>query len=367
MIKSANGANPVKFVGIAETLRQRIQNGVYTAKIPGERALSLEFNTTVITINKAVSLLIDRGFLHRQKGKGTFVRNSDHQVFPETGAIFIPQTTHTFNDFSNELRIGLQNAGYLPLVTDTSEASFRDNHQAIIESTIRMSPFAAIIFGLANFPFELLQKYEKQIPRLIFVVSCETELDFTAERILTDAWYGGYAATRHLLEQGHEHIVLLAHTSKVPAPVFRYSLDGQTIRGYQAALDESGLSNNCRIIHVTGNPGQDEKIIKDLFSGSNRPTAIFATADYFAVNAIQTLGEHGLSVPDDVAVAGYYDTPWCQKTPVPLTSVSIRTDLIAAAVIELLSGNATKGKNTSVKIKPELIVRKSSVKGEADE
>lgn len=56
-------------------LEGKIHSGEYKAKerIPSEIELANQFDVSVITVKKAVSLLVERGLVQRKQGKGTFV------------------------------------------------------------------------------------------------------------------------------------------------------------------------------------------------------------------------------------------------------------------------------------------------------
>ena len=52
-----------------------------------------------------------------------------------------------------------------------------------------------------------------------------------------------------------------------------------------------------------------------------RATAAFAVSDAYAVELMQFLRESGLKVPEDISVAGFDDTPWCNLAYPALTTV----------------------------------------------
>ena len=47
------------------------------SSIPSERALSLEFEVSRMTVRKAIDELVDEGILYRDKTRGTFVSNKE--------------------------------------------------------------------------------------------------------------------------------------------------------------------------------------------------------------------------------------------------------------------------------------------------
>ncbi len=362
MVIYTESLNKPKHPVIAAQVRQRVETGEYTGKIPGERALASEFGVHVITVNKAITSLVKKGLLRRVRGKGTFVNHSGR---PEAAVkplkslvnLYLPCTAHTFSDFAANLRARLLEKRLLCAVVDTNAEMISKQDYRLLEQAMCAQQQAAIVFGFANFPFELLNRHQEHFRNLVFVFSRETEQEFEAHSVFTDAWYGGYIATRHLLGMGHARILLRAHVNQVRASLFRYSLDGQVIQGYIAALEEAGLAHLAMIDHVPTDPDRDDAALKKRFAANNPPTAIFATADFLAIRAWRILTRMGLRVPRDLAMVGYYDTPWCEQAEVPLTSVRVREEEIARIAAD--KARATERASAPILVKPELVVRKS--------
>lgn len=65
-----------KYLYIYETVYERIMNGSYPmdAMIPDGETLAQEFNCSVLTVKKALDLLVMEGFIVRKQGLGTFVK-----------------------------------------------------------------------------------------------------------------------------------------------------------------------------------------------------------------------------------------------------------------------------------------------------
>lgn len=76
-------------------------------------------------------------------------------------------------------------------------------------------------------------------------------------------------------------------------------------------------------------------------------TAIFAVSDYYAIDLIHFLIEHGIHIPGDISVAGFDGTPLCQMVSPELTTVMQDGALRAKTAIEKLhalrAGQATQG------------------------
>ena len=66
----------------------------------------------------------------------------------------------------------------------------------------------------------------------------------------------------------------------------------------------------------------------------------------------------GLRIPEDIGLVGWHNTPWCETFHPHLTSVSVREDLMAEKVIEVITDKTMQGKK--ILIPPELVIRDSS-------
>jgi LacI family transcriptional regulator len=119
---------------------------------------------------------------------------------------------------------------------------------------------------------------------------------------------GGYTATRHLMDLGHERVALIA-----PNPV---SVPGAERRaGYEDALREAGRPVDDRLVFVSDEVEQHGYTREAGYAGMRellarrgaRPDAVFAASDVQALGALKALREAGLRVPGDMAVVGFDD------------------------------------------------------------
>jgi DNA-binding LacI/PurR family transcriptional regulator len=96
-------------------------------------------------------------------------------------------------------------------------------------------------------------------------------------------------------------------------------------------------------------------------SQPERPTALFCSTNYFALDALLALKEMGLRCPEDVALIGFDDHPWAAVSDPPLTVVrQPARELGRAAAGALLDLIAGKGEpDARILLDCELIVRES--------
>lgn len=136
---------------------------------------------------------------------------------------------------------------------------------------------------------------------------------------------GARETAQHLVELGHRDIAVLAGPSASSASSDRTA-------GFREALAESGLEPasvlECSLTLEAGRRGAEQ-----LLDSPRRPTAVLCGNDLIALGAVDSFLEHGLSVPDDVSVAGYDDIWFASSRLVQLTTVrQPRHDMGRAAV-----------------------------------
>src|SRR5262249_28923249 len=91
-------------------------------------------------------------------------------------------------------------------------------------------------------------------------------------------------------------------------------------------------------------------------------TGIVCGSDLMALGAIRAARQRGLSIPDDVSVVGYDDSPLIAFTDPPLTTVRQPVTAMAVAAVRALideiNGQGTHG--SEYVFRPELVVRSST-------
>ena len=136
------------------------------------------------------------------------------------------------------------------------------------------------------------------------------------DAVVCDEAVGAFEATRHLVKLGHERIGLIRGPARHP---FFEALAG----GYRRALHEAGIPiEEPFVVEAPLSLQGGYEAAAALLRRSVRPTAIF-TNDDMAIGALRAIHEHGLSVPEDVAVVGFDDIEYAAHTTPPLTTVAV--------------------------------------------
>ena len=179
------------------------------------------------------------------------------------------------------------------------------------------------------------------------------------DSVATDDVHGGQLVGRHFLERGHRRIGLVRLADARHAPV------QARVRGFRDMLASDGVSlRHPWDLQVQGVQIEDGiEAARRLLACRPRPSAVFTTNDRVAIGIIQELLEHGIRVPEDIAVVGYDDIPYATAARVPLTTVAVPKRSLGEQAAELMfrryDGRGTL-RHKQIRLAPELVVRGSS-------
>ena len=166
---------------------------------------------------------------------------------------------------------------------------------------------------------------------------------------------GGALVGRHLIERGRRKVAFLGDASThFPEFFARYC-------GCDGALREAGLRMNPALqVDADSSEQSGYDAARTLIARGHAFDAIFAASDLIAIGAIRALTEHGLRVPDDVAIVGFDGTPMARFSNPPLTTVVQDTsgagELLVSSLLKLVRDEPAE----SVTLMPTLEVRASS-------
>ncbi len=163
---------------------------------------------------------------------------------------------------------------------------------------------------------------------------------------------GARDATAHLIQLGHRRIAHIAGPSNWFDARAREA-------GWLTELIEADLPKSSSIVGGW-DPASGYRAANVLLSQTDRPTAVFAANDLIALGLIRRLHEEGLSVPHDIAVVGYDDTPGSAFFDPPLTTIQQPFKAVGVHAIRALLGTISGSESQSSLIVPTLVRRASS-------
>ncbi len=164
-----------------------------------------------------------------------------------------------------------------------------------------------------------------------------------------DNFQGGHDITAHLLAGGRRRIAFLGHASDHYPEFF------ERYRGYAAALADAGLRPDPALqVDAITTEQSGHEAARALLARGARFDALFAASDLIALGAMNALREHGLRVPEDVALAGFDDIAMASFVQPGLSTVQQDTkqagDVLVDSLIRLIQGEAVESRTLPVKL-----------------
>ena len=175
------------------------------------------------------------------------------------------------------------------------------------------------------------------------------------DAVRSDDVAGAVLGVDHLVGLGHRRIVYL-DGGRAPGAAER-------LRGYRRAVRAVGLPELIEAGGLTERDGADAA--SSLLAADELPDAVFAFNDRCALGVMDVLIRSGVSVPQQVSVMGFDDSPLAGLTHISLTT--IRQDCVALAraavarLMERLEGTVEAADAVDVVCEPALVVRGSTI------
>lgn len=141
---------------------------------------------------------------------------------------------------------------------------------------------------------------------------------------------GTRALMAHLLELGHRKIGFIYGVTQEVQGLDR-------LLAYRQMLEEAGLSGHQPFEKHCGDRMEDAyHAAYSLLSSPDRPTALLVINDMLAIAVMRAASDLGLTIPDDLSVAGFDDIPFSSYTLPRLTTVSGKAEESGHDAVRLL-------------------------------
>ncbi|GAB3176825.1 LacI family DNA-binding transcriptional regulator [Nesterenkonia halophila] len=234
----------------------------------------------------------------------------------------------------------------------TALSVVRDSRPETVESSLEFFLDHGVDGIVVLAPIIAVAEAARQIAetRSVVLVASGAEPTASLDVVGIDQVRGAREAVRHLLDAGRRRI---AHAA---GPGEWYDARGR-VQGWQETLSAAGVAEGP-LLHCAGWTADDgyaagAELAPQVASGV--VDAVFAANDYIALGMMHAFADHGLSVPEDVAVVGFDDVDGAAHLSPPLTTVRQPFEAVGRAAIAELFG-AGGGEHTTL-IAPTLIRR----------
>jgi GntR family transcriptional regulator of arabinose operon len=331
--------------------------------LPSEGELVKEYGISRGSVRSALKELQNQGVIYSVAGKGSFV--SEWLSGQESGeqdriALVVPGLEDSDFQIYRGIEDTLNKEGFILTIFNSQRSIEQENKN--LKLLLEGKEEGAIIFPnwgrtnaealfelkAAGYPFVLIDRYFR-------------ELD--TDYVVTDNKKGGFLATEHLIKLGHKRIGVILGLSCTAIE--------DRFEGYREALAQYGLVHDPALVRrlerddagknePSGQVGYDEA--QSLLQ--EKPTAIFATNDFLAREAMRAIADKGLSIPGDISVVGFDNQAFAEYCRPLLTTVAQPFYRLGQEAAEILlkkveATGAGEGLCHRV-IAPELVLRGSS-------
>lgn len=348
---------------VAADIRRRIVAGEMAvgSQIPPHRDLAGEYGVSIITINKALSGLVNEGLLHSHVGRGTFVMVRPASisgiaapttvgfVLRDLSSPFFSLIAHAAQQRADALGVGL-------LFASSSNRADREEEQIRRLRLLGVHGLIIVSMSRTYRPSEAIQALaDDEFPYTMVSWTAGDDVPFVG----IDLAEAGHLVAQHLLSLGHRRFAYVIDRAG--------SLNGELrMSRFREALAAAGHPVAPAFVFEYPLPGEENDYESGYAIGERMaalpawPEAVFCFNDLGALGLEDALLDAGVQVPGDVAIVGLDDIELAARARVPLTTVRQPVAEIGARALDAVLARG-RGEHPPIRqlLAPELIVRES--------
>jgi len=317
-----------KYQQIVLDLRKSITLGEYKEgeRLPSEADLVERFQTSRLTVQRALKELQHQGLIERRAGSGTFVRRADRAEQHVFG-LLIPGLgeTEIFEPMCQGMARAGRAGGHALLWGDTTHtANDQDSDKEAQTKALCEYYISRDVTGIFFAPLELtaskdcvnewvVDALEKaRIPvvlldRGIYRYPRRSPFDLVG----IDNRWAGFVVAEHLLRHGCKRLLFVAKPGSAPTVETRAS-------GFRDAVQAFEVAGARGHVHIAD--PEDVRALEASFA-TGMPDGIVCANDITAARTMQSLEQLKLHVPEDVRLVGIDDVKYAGLLGTPLTTL----------------------------------------------
>jgi GntR family transcriptional regulator of arabinose operon len=329
-----------KYRQVYEDLLSAIRTGSFQPgeRLPSESELGERYNTSRITVAKALKELQLQGLVSRRAGSGTHVLApaiSSGHVF----GLLIPDLgrTEIFEPICHGMmQSPLSKPHSLLWGHSMGEASQQEKEAEHLCHKFVAQKVSGVFFAPLEYTPEkdavnkrIVSALDHAGIQVVLLDRCYAPYSKRSKYDLVgiDNRRAGFLITQHLLLHGVKRVAFIAKPLSASTVLAR-------IAGYREALFAYGIPLQQNLV-CRGDPDDPDfiqKVLKDC-----RPDAMVCANDFTAARVMAGLVSHGIRVPEEMRIVGIDDVKYSSLLPVPLTTQHQNcADIGAMAIVTML-------------------------------
>jgi len=270
--------------------------------------------------------------------------------------LVVPDLLHPFfAEVAKSLSEVLRQSGYYLIVSSSDEDPDLEDVEINHLLARRLD---ALIIASCRTTVDVFFRIEKQNTPYVLIDRCLPGL--SANFVGVDDESVGMLATKHLIDIGCKRIAHICGPEISPGI--------RRMEGYKRALAQSGMRiiDNYIITQHKGDVGTKQggaEAMRQLLTLEPRPDGLFCFNDPLAMGAMNYALDHGVRIPEDLAVVGCGNLHYDDSLRVPLSSIDQHSRKIGEEAARIALGILNlkvPPKPKTLVLKPELVVREST-------
>ena len=271
--------------------------------------------------------------------------------------LIVPDLLHQFfAQVTKGVSRTLRTRGYGLIIASSEEDPEFEKQE--IEQMLARRVDALIIASTQRTPQSFSRITRQRVPYVLVDRKFE---GLEANFIGTDDVKAGMLATEHLISRGCRKIAYIGGDYPSTA--------ADRLGGFLAAAAAYGIEVParyiCRRTHLDDAADATGcQAMKALLKLKPRPDGVFCFSDPIANGAMQAVLEHGLRIPEDVAIIGCGNVLYASALRVPLSSVNQESENMgehAAQLVLEMVGPEAKQEAREIRMRPTLVARTSTL------
>lgn len=182
--------------------------------------------------------------------------------------------------------------------------------------------------------------------------------DYNITSLSMDFEQAIYSALNHLVSKGHRRIGFLGGTEFVGHE--ERITDERTV-SYKKYMQHRDMDGTSYFLEGTFSSSSGYELMNQLLIQPSLPTAVVCASDAIALGAMKAINEHGLNIPEDIAIIGFNNDDSCAYMNPPLSSIDAPSYNMGQHGANLVYAASNLKNHTPLKAKIpcELIIRES--------